>query len=145
MELPPDFRELLKLLNAHGVEYLLIGGYAVSAHGFPRYTGDIDIFYGLGAGNAERLSRALADFAVAVDVAELSRPNAMFRMGVKPMMLELMNQISGVDFAQAWANRVSLDLDGLAVPLISLADLRVNKKVSGRHKDLADLEELPEE
>ncbi len=68
----------------------------------------------------------------------------MFRMGVKPVMVEFMSEISGVAFAQVWANRVTWELDGLSVPMISLADLRANKRASGRHKDLADLEELPE-
>ena len=94
MELPPDFRELLSLLNSHGVEYLLVGGYAVAAHGFPRYTGDIDIFYRLGEANTQRLAAAMAEFAVPVSAEQLNQPNAMVRMGVKPMMLELMNEIS---------------------------------------------------
>lgn len=144
MELPPDFKELLSLLNTHSVEYLLVGGYAVSAHGFPRYTGDIDIFYRLGEANTQRLAAAMAKFALPVDAADLNRPNVMFRMGAKPMMLELMNEISGVTFEQAWANRITLKLETLDVPMISLADLRTNKRAAGRHKDLADLEELPE-
>lgn len=135
----------MKLLNQHGVEYLLVGGYAVSAHGFPRYTGDIDIFYRLGEENTQQLAAAMAEFAVPVNAADLNREGAMFRMGMKPMMLELMNEISSVGVEQAWANRVTLKLGDLDVPMISLADLRVNKKSAGRHKDLADLEELPEE
>lgn len=87
----------------------------------------------------------MAEFAVPVNAADLDRPNAMLRMGMKPMMLELMNEISGVGFEQAWANRVMLSLDDLNVPMISLADLRVNKKSAGLYKDLADLTELPEE
>lgn len=144
MELPPDFRELLKLLNSHGVEYVLVGGYAVGAHGFPRYTGDLDLFYGLGGENTERLAAALAEFGLPFPAAELNRPDVMFRMGVKPMMLEFMSEISGISFDQAWRNRVTWALDDLDVPMISLADLRTNKRASGRHKDLADLEELPE-
>ncbi|GBF07471.1 hypothetical protein DAERI_140132 [Deinococcus aerius] len=144
MELPPDFSEFLRLLSAHGVEYLLVGGYAVGAHGFPRYTGDLDIFYRLGEENSTRLAAALTEFALPVGASELNRPNVLIRMGVKPMMLELMNEISGVTFEQAWQNRVTWRLEGLDVPLISLADLRTNKRAAGRHKDLADLEELPE-
>ena len=144
MDLPPDFRELLSLLNAHGVEYLLVGGYAVGVHGFPRYTGDMDIFYGLGAENTGRLASALREFGLPVQAAEIDRENVMFRMGVKPIMVEFMSEISGVPFAQAWAGRVIWELDGLNIPMISLPDLRRNKQASGRHKDLADLEELPE-
>lgn len=145
MELPPDFSELLNLLNAHGVEYVLVGGYAVGAHGFPRYTGDMDLFYGLGEANTVRLSAALEAFGLPFPAAQLNQENVMFRLGVKPVMIEFMSEITGVTFAQAWANRVVWDLDGLSVPMISLADLRVNKAATGRHKDLADLEELPEE
>lgn len=144
MELPPDFSEFLRLLSAHSVEYLLVGGYAVGAHGFPRYTGDLNIFYGLGEENTTRLAAALTEFALPVEAPELNRPNVIIRMGVKPMMLELMNEISGVTFEQAWRNRVTWKLGGLDVPLISLADLRANRRAAGRHKDLADLEELPE-
>ncbi len=145
MELPPDFRELLSLFNSHGVEYLLVGGYAVGAHGFPRYTGDIDIFYRLGEENTQRLAAAMTEFAIPIRAEELNQPSAMVRMGAKPMMLELINEISGVSFEQAWSNRAELDLSDLKVPLISLADLRINKRAAGRNKDLADLEELPEE
>ncbi len=134
----------MSLLNSHGVEYLLVGGYAVGAHGFPRYTGDIDIFYRLGEENTQRLAAAMAEFAVSISAEQLNQPSAMVRMGAKPMMLELMNEISGVSFEQAWSNRAELDLGGLKVPLISLADLRTNKRAAGRNKDLADLEELPE-
>ncbi|MBZ9713385.1 nucleotidyltransferase [Deinococcus multiflagellatus] len=144
MELPLDFRELLSLLNAHGVEYVLVGGYAVGVHGFPRYTGDLDLFYGRGAENARRLAAALAEFGLNVTPEKLDQENVMFRMGVKPVMVEFMSEITGVPFAQAWANRVAWTLDDLSIPLISLADLRRNKQASGRHKDLADLEELPE-
>lgn len=144
MELPPDFRELLSLLNAHSVKYLLVGGYAVGAHGFPRYTGDLDLFYGLGAENTARLAGALTEFGLPVTATEIDRENVMFRMGVKPIMVEFMSEISGVPFEQAWQNRVSWTLGELTVPMISLTDLRVNKRASGRHKDLADLEELPE-
>jgi hypothetical protein len=145
MELPPDFRELLSCLNAHHVEYLLIGGYAVSAHGFTRNTGDMDIFYRLGEANTQRLAAALDEFGFAVAWTDLNRENVMFRMGVKPMMVELLSQISGLTFEAAWANHDHLSLPGdLAVPLISLSDLRANKQASGRLKDLLDLEQLPE-
>lgn len=130
--------------SQHGVKYLVVGGYAVGAHGFPRYTGDLDIFYGLGPENTERVGAALNEFGLPVTPAEIDRENVMFRMGVKPVMVEFMSEISGVPFAQAWANRVTWNLSGLSVPMISLADLRTNKRASGRHKDLADLEELPE-
>ncbi|WP_189073794.1 nucleotidyltransferase [Deinococcus sedimenti] len=132
------------MLNAHGVKYLLVGGYAVGAHGFPRYTGDLDLFYGLGAENTSRLADTLTEFGLPVTAAEIDRENVMFRMGVKPIMVEFMSEISGVPFEQAWQNRVSWTLGDLTVPMISLPDLRVNKRASGRHKDLADLEELPE-
>lgn len=73
MELPPDFKELLSLSNAHSVRYLLVGGYAVGAHGFPRYTGDLDLFYGLGAENTSRLAGALTEFGLPVTAAEIDR------------------------------------------------------------------------
>lgn len=116
----------------------------MGAHGFPRYTGDLDLFYGLDAENTGRLAAALAEFGLSVSAPEIDRENVMFRMGVKPMMLEFMSEISGVSFEQVGRNRVTWAIDDLEIPMISLADLRTNKRASGRHKDLADLEELPE-
>jgi len=146
MNLPPDFREFLRLLNAHQVEYLLIGGYAVAYHGYPRATADMGIWIATHPRNAAQVVAALKEFGF--DVPELSvelfqTENQIVRMGKPPVRIEIATGISGVSFAECYAARVIDVLDGLEVSLISLHDLKRNKRASGRHKDLDDLENLP--
>jgi len=136
----------LKLLNANRVEYLLIGGYAVGYHGYPRATGDMDIWVAVNPENAAKTVVALKEFGF--DVPELSaelflRQNQIVRMGVPPMRIELTTTISGVNFEECYAARVVAELDGVKVNLIHLRHLKINKKAAGRHKDLNDLENLP--
>jgi len=146
IHLPNDFKDFLKLLNANRVEYLLIGGYAVGYHGYPRATGDMDIWVAVNPGNAEKIVVALKEFGFAVPElsAELFlRQNQIIRMGLPPMRIELTTTISGVDFEECYAARVVAELDGVKVNLIDLRHLKINKKASGRYKDLNDLENLP--
>ena len=144
--LPHDFKEFLKLLNAHNVEYLLIGGYAVGYHGYPRATADMDIWIAINPANAERIVAALKEFGF--DLPELSselflKEWQIIRLGVPPVRIEIATTISGVNFSDCFAERVVDVLDGVKVNLISLNRLKANKKASGRHQDLADLENLP--
>lgn len=143
MVLPPDFSEFLKFLNRNEVEYLLIGGYAVNYYGYVRYTGDIDIWVRQSLENAEKLTRAFADFGFKVEVNDFLQPKAMVRFGVSPLKVEVITQISGVDFSECYVRRLSVEIDGLQIPLIDLASLRRNKAAIGRPKDLADLAGLP--
>jgi hypothetical protein len=146
LRLPPDFKEFLRLLAAHEVEYLLIGGYAVSYYGYPRTTQDMDVWIAIGPRNAERIVAALREFGFATENLSpelFLRPDSIVRMGLPPMRIEVMTTISGVGFDACFAARVSATIDGTPVNLISLAHLKANKKASGRHKDLDDLENLP--
>ena len=145
IQLPPDFKEFLKLLNSHRVEYLLIGGYAVGYHGYPRPTGDMDVWIAVKPDNAARVARALTDFGFSpedVPTSLFMEPGRITRMGVPPLRLEIITGISGVKFEECFARRVTAAIDGVEVDLIALDDLRTNKKASGRHKDLNDLEQL---
>jgi predicted nucleotidyltransferase len=144
--LPADFKEFLKLLAAHKVEYLLIGGYAVGYYGYPRATADMDIWIAMNPANADRVVTVLKEFGF--KSPEL--PPELFlkewqiiRLGVPPVRIELATTISGVDFSECYAQRVVDVLDGVKVNLISLKHLKANKKASARHQDLADLENLP--
>ena len=142
----PDFKEFLKLLNVHQVEYLLIGGYAVGYHGYPRATADMDIWISMHPGNAERIVAVLKEFGF--DPPELSlelflKDWQIIRLGVPPVRIELATTVSGVNFSECYAERVVDVLDGVKVNLISLKHLKNNKKSCGRHQDLADLENLP--
>jgi hypothetical protein len=136
----------LKLLNANRVEYLLIGDYAVGYHGYPRATGDMDIWVAINPENADRIVVALKKFRFAVP--ELSpelflRQSQIVRMGFPPVRIELTTSISGVEFQECYAAKVVAELDGVKVNLIDLKHLKINKRASGRYKDLNDLENLP--
>lgn len=146
MKLPLDFKEFLKSLNAHGVEYLLIGGYAVGYYGYPRATGDMDIWIAVHPDNADRMVRALKSFGfdspdVSADI--FLQEKSIIRMGRPPIRIEIITKISGVSFEECYSQRVIDTIDGVQVALISLPHLKINKQASGRHKDLDDLEHLP--
>jgi len=146
VELPSDFREFLRLLADSEVEYLVIGGYAVGYHGYPRATQDLDVWIASHPENADRMVEVLRRFGF--DVPELNRDlflkeDTIVRMGLPPIRIEVATTLSGVEFARCFANRVEDDLDGVHVSIISLPDLKANKKAAGRHKDLDDLEHLP--
>ncbi len=146
IHLPQDFKEFLKLLNAHQVEYLLIGGYAVGYFGYPRATADMDIWIAMNPVNAERIVSVLREFGF--NLPDLStelflKEWQIIRLSEPPVRIEIATTISGVDFSECYAEKVTGELDGEQVNLISLNHLRVNKKASGRHQYLADLENLP--
>lgn len=145
LELPPDFKELLSLLNAHGVEYLLVGGYAVAYHGYPRATQDLDLWISIHPDNAKRLVAALDEFIGASDIRpeQFLEEGRILRMGMPPLRVDITNHISGVDFADCYARRIVDHLAGVPVNIVSLDDLKANKRASGRPKDLADLSYLP--
>ncbi len=144
--LPPDFKEFLRLLNSHGVEYLLVGGYAVGYHGYPRATADMDIWVARTPQNAAKLVTVLKEFGF--NVPELSpqlflKENQVIRMGVPPFRIEIVTSASGVTFEECYAARVQAVIDDVEVNIISLEHLKANKKAAGRYKDLDDLEHLP--
>ncbi len=133
----------MKLLNSHEVEYLLIGGYAVSYYGYVRATADINVWVRLGTDNARRLTEAIRAFGFSQAREDLFlEPGKVIRMGVPPLRVEVQTSISGVEFSACWQRRVMVEIDGVPVPVIGLEDLKANKRASGRHKDLADVEAL---
>ena len=144
--LTDDFKEFLRLLNANRVEYLLVGGYAVGLHGYPRATIDIDLWVRATSGNADRVMRALRAFGFDLPTLEprlFIDPRSIVRLGTPPFRIELMTSIDGVEFEGCAGRAVTFDLGGVSVPVISLTDLKANKRAAGRHKDLADLDNLP--
>jgi hypothetical protein len=146
IRLPPDFKEFLQLLNAHQIKYLLIGGYAVGYHGYPRATVDMDIWVAIHPQNAARIVAALKEFGFDLpdlDSSLFLEEGKVIRMGVPPMRLEILTSISGVAFEECYADRVVDVVDETEVNLISLHHLKQNKLASGRYKDLNDLENLP--
>jgi hypothetical protein len=145
IRLQVDFKEFLKLLALNKVEYLLIGGYAVGYYGYPRPTGDMDIWIGISPHNARRIVKALKEFGFTTSNRKFLQENSVVRMGVPPFRLEILTTIDGVSFPECYAARNTVVIDGVDVNLINLRHLRLNKKASGRLKDLADLEQLSKE
>jgi hypothetical protein len=146
IHLPNDFKEFLRLLNSEKVEYLLVGGYAVGCYGYSRATGDMDIWIAVNPTNAAALVRALRRFGFnegSLSPRVFLTDNKVLRMGVPPLRIDLITSIQGVDFSRSFANRVVETLDGVEVNVISLDDLKANKRTLGRPKDLADLQHLP--
>ena len=144
--LPQDFKEFLKILNHKKIRYLLIGGYAVGYHGYPRATNDMDIFISKDIETANQMVSALKDFGF--DIPQLKdelflKENNIVRMGIPPMRIEILNTISGVTFEDCYSKRIIEEIDGVQVNIINLEHLKINKQASGRHKDLDDYENLP--
>ena len=145
-QLPPHSREFLRLLNSHNVEYLLVGGYAVGYYGFPRATVDIDFWIERSEENARRVTGLLREFGFSdAGLREewFLEENKVFRMGMPPNRIELLTDISGVSFSDCRGRGVVAEVDGVPAMVISLEDLKANKRASGRFKDLEDLEHLP--
>lgn len=142
--LPEDFKEFLKLLNSNKVKYILVGGWAVGFYGYSRFTADLDIFMGISEENVSSMKSALTEFGVPdFDRSMLTTKGNVFRIGRAPLRIEVINEISGVNFEDAFSNREFFELeDQLHIPIISVDDLFKNKSSTGRAKDKADLEEL---
>ena len=143
MELIQDLREFVQLLDAHEVRYLVVGGAAVNTLGFVRMTEDLDFWLERSSENADRTLAALAAFGFTeFSKEDLLDPKAVLMLGRPPNRIDLLTWISGREFADCYERRTYETLDGLRVPMISLDDLLINKKASGRAKDLADVEEF---
>jgi hypothetical protein len=140
-----DFREFVELLNASGVEYLVVGGYALAAHGHPRATGDIDFWIGKAPANVGKLVDVLSAFGFAsleLQPSDFMAEDAVVQLGYPPARIDLMTSIDGVSFDECFSRRQIVVLGGVSLSFIGLEDFRANKKAVGRLKDLADLEAL---
>jgi len=143
--LPPDFKEFIQSLNSAGVDYLLVGGYAVGFHGAPRFTADMDIWVGAEPENGVKLGRALEQFGFRdqqITSGQFLKKDSVFRIGHPPLQIDVLTDVSGRDFVDCYSRRELLERDGLQISIISLVDLKLNKRASGRAKDLGDLESL---
>ena len=141
LALPRDFRDFVRLLQAHGVEFVLVGAYAVGAHGRVRATGDIDFLYRASAGNVQRLCDAMRAFgapAHLIDPEFLQSGGSVTQIGNAPRRIDLLESISGVTFDAVWSRAIQSGIDGETMPVISFEDLLVNKRSTGRKKDIQD-------
>jgi predicted nucleotidyltransferase len=139
-----DFKEFAELLNAKGVEYLVVGGYALAAHGHPRYTGDIDFWVRPAPDNVARLLGALKDFgfgSLGLGSADFGG-DTVVQLGQPPRRIDLLTSIDGVAFEACFTRREQVELGGVRLNIIGLEDFKANKQATGRLKDLADLESL---
>ena len=141
----PDFKDMLLALSDAKIDFLLVGAYAVAAHGHPRATGDLDLWVRPDAKTAPKVYRVLADFGAPLHdltVDDLATPGMVFQIGVEPSRIDILTAISGVAFNDAWKNRLSIELDDIKLSVIGRDDLIVNKRACGRPKDIADAESL---
>lgn len=143
--MPADLKELLRALNAHGVKFLVVGGYAFGAYTEPRATKDLDIFIQSDEKNSEAIYRALADFGAPLHSLSPAdfRDGSCFQIGTPPGRIDILQQIDGLTFHEAWTNRVEAIIEGeIRVAIISREDLIRNKLASGREQDLLDVKKL---
>lgn len=143
--LTQDFREFIQSLNDNQVHYLVIGGYAVALHGYPRYTKDIDIWVEMTPENAANMVKALEQFGFSsldLQVEDFLTPDQVIQLGYPPNRIDLITTPDGIDFASCYPNRLVVEVNGVEVNFIDLENLKLNKRAAGRLQDLADLENL---
>lgn len=140
-----DFKELLLAFNAHDVEYLIVGAHALAAHGHVRATKDLDIWVRPDHSNAQRILQALSDFGAPLGdltLQDLNRKETIFQIGLPPLRIDIITNIDGVEFAEAWSDRLETSFGGVAAFVISRQHLITNKKTAARLQDLADVQQL---
>ncbi len=140
-----DFSEFVALLAEHDVRYLIVGGYALAAHGLPRATGDLDAWIWTDSANAHRLLAALEEFGfggIGIDHADLTSADCVVQLGYPPHRIDLLTRITGVEFEAAWSRRLEVILGEVTVPFIGRDDLITNKRATGRPQDVADVQRL---
>jgi hypothetical protein len=133
-------------LNEEKVEYLLVGGYAVGFHGYPRATKDMDIWVAVNPENAERLVRVFCRFGfspTSISPVQFLDEKKVIQIGLEPFCIYVIMSVSGLDFAQCFTQKINLFYEGIEVNLINLEHLKINKRAVGRLRDLADVDELP--
>ena len=146
MNLNQDFQEFVELFVAHEVEFLIVGGYALAAHGHPRYTKDLDVWVWIGTENSQRIIAAIEAFGfgdLGLTAADFQDPDVMVQLGHEPQRIDILTFASGLHFSDAYENRVYVTIGNVQVPFISVEDLRTNKLATGRPRDIADVADLP--
>jgi hypothetical protein len=147
MEIQKDFKELLESFNAQKVEYLIVGGYALAFHGAPRFTGDIDLLVKPDTENARHILAALNDFgfgSLNLNESDFTKQGNIVQLGVPPVRIDIVTSLTGVDWDKAQAGKVAGDYGGVSVYFLGKKEFILNKKATGRKKDLADIEALDE-
>jgi len=145
MELDKDFNEFVELFLEHNVRFLIVGGYALAAHGLPRATGDLDAWVWVNPENAQNIMSALNAFGfqnLSLTESDFSKEDSIIQLGYPPFRIDILTSIDGVVFDQAWEKKIVVELNGMNVPFIGRDDLITNKKAAGRPQDIADVSRL---
>lgn len=145
MTLAQDFEDFIKLLNKHQVDYMIVGGYALAFHGKPRHTGDLDIWINNSATNAEKLVIAIKEFGLAsldLTKSDFMQEGYVTQIGYPPLRIDILNNIDGVKFEDAFPNKLLVEVNGVLIKYIGLQEFIHNKTASGRSQDIADLKEI---
>jgi predicted nucleotidyltransferase len=145
MILNPDFKEFFQLLNDNGVRYLIVGGYAVAYHGYPRYTKDIDVWVWMDPENAARVVKTLQDFgfgSLGLKADDFLETDTIIQLGYAPNRIDLIMGVLGVTFEECYSQREIEEIDGVRLCFIDLENLKKTKRASGRSQDIADIENL---
>ena len=145
MELDKDFKEFIQLLNEYKVKYLVIGGYAVNFHGYPRYTKDIDFWLWMTPDNIAQLIKVLKEFgfgSLNLGLEDFMTPDNIIQLGYEPYRIDLLVDLEGVEFEDCFERRIEGELDDVKINFLSLQDLILTKKTAARLQDLADAEQL---
>jgi hypothetical protein len=140
-----DYKDMLQVLLGNDVRFLLVGAYAMGAHGYPRATGDIDIWVEPSAENSVRVYQSMSAFGAPlheIDETTFAAPGVVFQIGVAPRRIDIITAISGVGFEDAYQQKQIVDMEGLTIPILSLSDLIRNKRTTGRDKDRLDADQL---
>lgn len=141
--LPEDFKEFIDFLNANKVCYLLVGGWAVGLHGYPRATKDIDFLIAVDQANLRKLKKALYEFrAPTIEMNHFKKPGNFFRMGRSPVQIDIITDAAGIDIKECYERRMIVAVEGTEISVISREDLIKNKRATGRTQDLADAQTL---
>jgi len=146
MDLNRDYQELLQSFASHNVRFLIVGGYALAAHGHPRYTKDLDIWVWTDPSNAERIVKSLEGFGfdgLGLTALDFQEPDVVVQLGREPLRVDILTFATGLDFVSAYENRMMVSIGNLEVPFVSIDDLRTNKLATGRLRDIADAADLP--
>ncbi|HER08796.1 MAG TPA: hypothetical protein ENO20_07775 [Bacteroides sp.] len=148
MEVQKDFKEFLALLNAHEVDFMIVGGYALAYHGAPRYTGDIDVFIKPDSKNTQRIIKVLEEFgfsSLELSIEDFQKEDSVVQLGLPPVRIDIITSISGVTWEQADASKEPGKYGEVPVFYIGKKHYVANKRAIGRAKDIADIEALGEE
>lgn len=140
-----DFKEFVELLIKNKVEYLIVGGYAVGVHGYPRFTGDLDIWINKSDENAKRILNCINEFGFSsynLTLSDFTRDGSIIQLGYPPVRIDIINHVDGVEFSECYKNKKIVLVSNLEIYFIGYDDLIKNKKATSRPRDIDDIENL---